>query len=171
MDFEFLVDGHSHKITLEQQQGKVIFTRNGRRMEVDVLQVNSGTFSLLVDGKSYVAHTARRGERIFVSVGASQCCLLEPKQKNSSVQFKDGSSEKAEGTIKAPMPGMVIKVHVAEGSEVSPGDGLVVVEAMKMEHEMRAAFHAIVEKVHVKAGQQVDAFQPLVELRAKKPAL
>jgi biotin carboxyl carrier protein len=167
MDFEFLVDGYSHKIALEHRQDRVIFTRNGRRLEVDVLQVDSGTFSLMVEENSHVAHTARQGERIFVSVDARQFCLLEPKEINSSVQLGDTSSEKAEGTIKAPMPGMVIKVRVGEGSEVSPGDGLVVVEAMKMEHEMRAPFHGIVEKVHVKTGQQVDAFQPLVELSPK----
>jgi acetyl/propionyl-CoA carboxylase alpha subunit len=171
MDYEFLVNGRSHKISLDRQEGKVVFTRNGRSMELDVHQADSGTISLLADGKSYVAHIARLGERIFVSVGASQFCLMEPKQGSSSAQFKDSSLERAEGTIKAPMPGMVIKVSVTEGSEVSPGDGLVVVEAMKMEHEMRAAFQAIVEKVHVQAGQQVDAFQPLVELRAKEPAL
>ena len=67
------------------------------------------------------------------------------------------------------MPGMVIKVNVAEGDEVSPGDSLVVVEAMKMEHEMRTSTKAIVAKVHVKAGQQVDAFQPLVDLTIIDP--
>ena len=63
------------------------------------------------------------------------------------------------------MPGLVIKVNVSEGSEVNPGDGLVVVEAMKMEHEMRSGMKAVVKKVHVKPGQQVDAFQVLVELK------
>lgn len=171
MDYEFLVNGRSHKISLDHRQGKTVFARHGRSLELDIRRIDPETISLLADGKSYVAHIARLGERIYVSVGACQFCLVEPDQLNSSTRFRDSSSERAEGTIKAPMPGMVIKVSVSEGSEVGPGDGLVVVEAMKMEHEMRAAFDAIVEKVYVRPGQQVDAFQPLVELKPKEPAL
>ncbi len=171
MDYEFLVNGCSHKFSLEDREGKTVFVRDGRSLELDIRHIDPGTISLLADGKSYVAHIARLRERIYVSVGACQICLTEPDQANSSARFRDSSSERAEGTIKAPMPGMVIKVSVAEGSEVRPGDGLVVVEAMKMEHEMRAAFDAIVEKVYVRPGQQVDAFQPLVELKPREPAL
>lgn len=167
MDYEFVVNGRTHTISLANRDGKVVVTRDGRRTELDVYHVGPGTMSLLADGKSYVAHVARRGGQTFVSVGASQFCLTVPEQDRSSFQLKEGASAQAEGTIKAPMPGMVIKVNVAEGSEVGPGDGLVVVEAMKMEHEMRALFPAIVEKVYVSAGQQVEAFQPLVELKAK----
>jgi biotin carboxyl carrier protein len=76
-----------------------------------------------------------------------------------------GIPGKAEGTVKAPMPGLVIKVNAEEGKVVNSGDSLVVVEAMKMEHEMCSGMKAVVEKVHVKPGQQVDAFQVLVELK------
>lgn len=80
MDYEFLVNGRSHKISLDRQEGKVVYTRDGRSMELDVCQAGSGTISLLADGKSYVAHIARHGEGIFVSVGACQFCLMESKQ-------------------------------------------------------------------------------------------
>jgi acetyl/propionyl-CoA carboxylase alpha subunit len=171
MEYEFLVDGQLQKISLEQREDKTIFTRNGRRMEADVMQVDPNTVSFLIDGKSYQVNIARHKGRIFVSVGASQFLLREAVQGSTAARFRENAAEKAEGTIKAPMPGMVIKVSVEAGSEVAPGDGLVIVEAMKMEHEMRAAFPAIVDKVYVKAGQQVDAFQPLVELRAKETDL
>jgi len=168
MDHEFLVDGEVHKISLEIQEGKMVATIGGRRMELDAARLSGHTVSLLAAGKSYRARVAGQGRKIFVAIGANQFCLevLEP---GGSSRFKEGSAGKAEGTIKAPMPGMVIKVNVAEGDAVSPGDSLAVVEAMKMEHEMRAATKAIVAKVHVKAGQQVDAFQPLVELKIIEP--
>lgn len=171
MEYEFLFNGQPQKISLEQREEKTIFTRNGRRMEADVKQVDPNTVSLLIDGKSYQAHIARHKDRIFVAVDGSHFLLFEARQESTTARFRDSSTEKAEGTIRAPMPGMVIKVNVEEGSEVAPGDGLVIVEAMKMEHEMRASFQAIVDKVYVKAGQQVDAFQPLVELRAKETTL
>ncbi len=169
MDYQFIVDGRPHQVSIEYRDGKIVATCDARRMELDVHQVDSGTLSLLVDGKSFMVHFARSRRQILVSVGVRQFCLEEPKQGSSSYRYRNDSLDENGGVVKAPMPGMVIKVSVAEGNEVNPGDGLVVVEAMKMEHEMRAAFAAVVEKVHVQAGQQVEAFEPLVELRAKPP--
>jgi biotin carboxyl carrier protein len=165
MDYEFSVDGTVYKISLEHAEGKVVATLNGNRLELDAQQVSSQAVSLLIDGKSYLAHVARQGEKILVAVGTHQFCLEEAEQESSLARVKESLPEQAEETVKAPMPGLVIKVNVLEGNDVNPGDGLIVVEAMKMEHEMRASFKAVVEKIHVKAGQQVDAFQPLVELK------
>jgi acetyl/propionyl-CoA carboxylase alpha subunit len=165
MDYEFLVDGKAHKISLEQGEGKLVATLNGNRMELDIHQVSPRAVSLLVDGKVYLAYVAKHGAKTFVAIKSSRFCLEEPEQGSAAARRKGGAADEADGTIKAPMPGLVIKVNVVEGSAVGSGDSLVVVEAMKMEHEMRAPFRATVEKVHVKAGQQVDTFQPLVELK------
>ena len=165
MDYEFLVDGKAHKVSIENKDGKIVATLNDKRRELDAQWISSQAVSLLVDGKSYRAYVARHGKKILVAVGSRHFCLEEPEQGSDMASMRENAPDEIQGTIKAPMPGLVIKVNVADGSEVNPGDGLVVVEAMKMEHEMRAAFKAIVEKVYVKAGQQVDAFQPLVELK------
>ena len=164
MEYDFLSDGKPHKVSIETKGEMQIAVVDGKSFEINAHRVSSQTISLLMDGKSYLAHVARDGEKTFVAIGTSRFLLEEPKQESDRAGLREGTSGKAEGTIKAPMPGMVIKVHVAEGAEVNPGDGLVVVEAMKMEHEMRAGMKALVEKVHVKPGQQVDAFQVLVEL-------
>jgi len=165
MDYEFLVHGKAHKVSIENKDGKAVATLNGKRQELDAHRISPQAVSLLIDGKSYRARVARQGKKIFVAVGARHFCLEEPEQGSEPATMRESAPDEAQGTIKAPMPGLVIKVNVTDGSEVNPGDGLVVVEAMKMEHEMRAAFKAVVEKVYVKAGQQVDAFQPLVELK------
>jgi biotin carboxyl carrier protein len=68
------------------------------------------------------------------------------------------------GIVKAPMPGLVVRVEVAVGQKVEVGAGLVVVEAMKMENEIRAQRAGVVETVHVAAGQTVDKGAPLVTL-------
>jgi biotin carboxyl carrier protein len=168
MDHEFLVDGKAHRISLEIREGKIIATTEGRRMELDAARPSGHTVSLLAAGKSYRAHVAGQGNQIFVAIGANRYCLEAPEQGSAS-RYREGTSGHGDGTVKAPMPGMVIKINVAEGDEVAPGDSLAVVEAMKMEHEMRASARAIVAKVHVKAGQQVDALQPLVELKITEP--
>ncbi|HET8714023.1 MAG TPA: biotin/lipoyl-containing protein [Gemmatimonadales bacterium] len=68
------------------------------------------------------------------------------------------------GVIKAPMPGLVVRVEVSKGKVVEVGEGVVVVEAMKMENELKAQFRGVVEQVHVKAGDRVEKGAALVTL-------
>jgi biotin carboxyl carrier protein len=68
------------------------------------------------------------------------------------------------GDLLAPMPGMIVKVHVVVGQDVAEGDGLVVIEAMKMENELRARFSGIVKRVHVEQGKAVEKGTLLVEI-------
>ncbi len=68
------------------------------------------------------------------------------------------------GVVKAPMPGLVVRVEVTVGQRVEAGAGLVVVEAMKMENELRAPRPGVVETVHVAAGETVDKGASLVTL-------
>ncbi|MBI1966392.1 MAG: acetyl-CoA carboxylase biotin carboxyl carrier protein subunit [Gemmatimonadetes bacterium] len=70
------------------------------------------------------------------------------------------------GVVKAPMPGLVVRIEVAPGQRVAPGAGLVVVEAMKMENELRAAGAGVVTGVHVEVGQAVEKGAPLVTVEA-----
>lgn len=164
MDREFILDVKLHKVSVECKDGKEFAVVDGNRLEFSSFRLSLQSFSLLFDEKSYLAHVVREGDKTFVAIGAARFCFEEPSQESTLAGLKGGSSGKAEGTVKAPMPGLVIKVNVEEGKAVVQGESLVVVEAMKMEHDMRASFKAVVAKVHVKPGQQVDAFQALVEL-------
>lgn len=165
MEYDFLSDGKLHRVSIEVKGDKQFAVVDGKAYEVDAHRVSPQALSLLIGGKSYLARVARDGEKVFVAIGTSRFLLEEPKQESDRPGGMGGIPGKAEGTVKAPMPGLVIKVNAEEGKVVNPGDSLVVVEAMKMEHEMRSGMKAVVEKVHVKPGQQVDAFQVLVELK------
>jgi pyruvate carboxylase subunit B len=73
-----------------------------------------------------------------------------------------GSGGSRGGTVRAPMPGLVVRLEVTAGQRVEVGAGLVVVEAMKMENEVRAPRAGVVETVHVAVGQAVEKGAPLV---------
>ena len=73
------------------------------------------------------------------------------------------------GSLVAPLPGTVVRVHVAEGDHVSAGDILVAIEAMKMEHEIRAGHAGVVAEVAVAAGDQVEAGRLLVVIEESEP--
>ena len=150
-------------VAFDRMEGKVIAILHGKRLELDVCRVSPQTFSLVAGGRCYLAHVARQKRRLLVAVDASRFCLEEPDEPGTST-YAGADPSLEDGKVKAPIPGLVVKVDVTEGAEVHPGDVLVVVEAMKMEHELRASFKAVVAKIQLKAGQQVDAFQPLLDL-------
>jgi pyruvate carboxylase subunit B len=85
-------------------------------------------------------------------------------ERARAVRAAGGTGIHGAGTLKAPMPGLVVRVEVAEGEPIEAGRGLVVVEAMKMENELKAAGTGVVKKVLVKAGDRVEKGAPLIEI-------
>lgn len=108
-----------------------------------------------LDGRRWALGAA--GERVEVEV---------QDDRSKQIEALTGQGRKATvgGVVKAPMPGLVVRVEVSAGQVVEAGDGLVVVEAMKMENELRASHAGIVEQIHVSAGQRVEKGAPLVTL-------
>jgi pyruvate carboxylase subunit B len=102
------------------------------------------------------------GERVEVEV-------QDDRSKQIEALTGQGRKPAVGGVVKAPMPGLVVRVEVTEGQAVEAGEGLVVVEAMKMENELRASHKAIVEQIHVKAGDRVEKGAHLVTLRIPEP--
>src|SRR5580765_1992532 len=100
------------------------------------------------------------GERVEVEV-------QDDRSKQIEALTGQGRKPALGGVVKAPMPGLVVRVEVEPGQAVAAGDGLVVVEAMKMENELRASHKGIVEQIHVKAGDRVEKGAPLVSLSAE----
>jgi len=97
------------------------------------------------------------GERVEVAVQD------EPTRAAAALAVK-GPEVAGGAIVHAPMPGLVVRIEVAEGQQVDAGAGLVVVEAMKMENELRAPRAGVVQTVHVAAGQPVEKGMPLVTL-------
>ena len=79
-------------------------------------------------------------------------------------RFTEATTTVSSGSLVAPMPGLLSRVEVAVGAEVAVGDALCVMEAMKMEHVIRAPFAGVVLAVHTEPGTQVEAGQLLVEI-------
>jgi pyruvate carboxylase subunit B len=101
------------------------------------------------------------GERFEVEV-------QDDRAKQIEALTGQGRKAEAGGVIKAPMPGLVVRVEVNKGTLVEAGQGVVIVEAMKMENELRAPSRGVVEQVHVKAGDRVEKGTPLVTLAQPK---
>jgi biotin carboxyl carrier protein len=84
------------------------------------------------------------------------------------IKYKGASSGAGAGTVKAPMPGLVIKIFVEEGMNVIAGDRLVIVEAMKMENVLKSTVSGVVKKIIAKEGNAVDKDALLLEIEVSQ---
>lgn len=136
---------------------------DGRVHRVDLLDAGGGLFSLLCDdGRSFAVAAQKLGPARFrVSLGERdfEVYLRDPLEREiaSAPGAIAGRQE-----VRAPIPGKVVRIDVAVGAAVSPGQPLLVLEAMKMENQICAEGSGILEAVLVSPGQTVEGNQILI---------
>ncbi len=128
--------------------------------EVAAEPLADGRFRLVSDAGTTVAEVTSVGTRRFVRLGMLDFVL----ERESSGRKRAAGG--AQGGLTAPMPGVITKVMVVVGDEVTKGQALVALEAMKMEHLIRAPRQGRVKRVGASPGQMVQAGAALVELEA-----
>jgi biotin carboxyl carrier protein len=125
--------------------------------------------SLRLDGASYrvVAHHPSRGSW-SLHVRGRRVDAEVVDERTRAIREMTGATAASAGPrpVSAPMPGLVVKVEVAVGDLVRPGQGIVIVEAMKMENELKAQAEGVVRAVHVSAGDTVEKGRVLVDFEA-----
>jgi biotin carboxyl carrier protein len=148
---------------------KLQVTVDGRTVEIDseqlasVIQVEPGVYSVLLDGASYEIRLIETSQGLSAEAAGRRLALevRDPRDSSRGSRAALGSGRQ---NIAAPMPGKVVRVLVNVGDAVDVGHGLVVVEAMKMQNEMKAARPGRVIDVRARAGQTVGAGDTLVVL-------
>lgn len=140
---------------------------DGKPVAVDLQPVEEPHLhSLLLDHVSYEAYVERRGEEWRVLLRGQEHAVDVREEWTHGLE---GSPEgwgppTGPAVVRAPLPGLVLRVLTQEGQEVVAGDLLLLLETMKMETELRAPRAGTVRKVHVAQGQAVTGDQPLVEI-------
>jgi biotin carboxyl carrier protein len=140
---------------------------DGRAIEIDsdqlgcVKQVEPGVFSVLWNGASYEIRVADTAEGLAVEAGG-RAFRVQINDPRDSSRASGAPVVSGRQNVSAPMPGKVIRVLVQPGDAVDMGQGLVVVEAMKMQNEMKAARSGRVSQVRVRAGDTVGAGDTLL---------
>ena len=155
--------GRVLRIEVHGQGPRYAVTLDGRALEVDARETSSGFTSLIVDGASHEAGVeAREGGYSVLLEGCVLDVLLEEAGGAGRVAPRHAAA--AAARVTAPMPGRLVKVLVEVGQEVAEGQGLVVMEAMKMENELRAPRAGRVKEIHARERQAVDSGALLVVL-------
>ena len=152
----------THVVELEPNGTGYRVLLDGRTVEADATPVSPNTISVLLGGRAYEVHvTPALDGTVKLQSGPHEFTagIQDPRAWRGR---KQGAME-AEGRqpIVAPMPGKVIRLLVSAGDEVEAGQGLVVVEAMKMQNEIRSPKRGKVERVVATEGQNVNAGEVL----------
>lgn len=167
MEYEFIVDGLPARIGLDKKGDGFVIGEGDAAFEAEIRAVAPDEIAVLTGGRRRKVFIARRGDLTFVSVDGRTYTLetSRPDSGRSSV----GEDPETGGIlhVKAPMPGKVIQVGVAEGDDVRKNQTLVIVEAMKMENEIKSAAAGVVKKIHCCVGDLVDSRKPLIEVETK----
>lgn len=138
-------------------------TVNGQTYQVDALMLEHGTMTLLVDGESYSVEFEENGDEVGVMLrGQVNRFDVADERRLRLREATAGASVEGRQVVTAPMPGKVVKVLVKVGDEVKEGQGLVVVEAMKMENELKSPKAGKVTELLAKEGVAVENNAKLV---------
>ena len=137
----------------------------GRVYFIDIVEVEHGVYSILLDGISYnveLLPTENKKYLVNTLYNAFNIEIIdaESKYKNSRRKAEDEDLN----FISTPMPGKVVKILVKEGDLVKGGETVIIVSAMKMESEYKVVKDRLITKVLVKEGDNIDGHQPLIML-------
>ena len=155
--FEIEIDGP--KFRLDGQLGDAVLHRVPGT-PVALLRLGGSARSVVVRRQGDVWMVELSGERVVVQV-------LDEHVRNAGALGGGRPITSVAGVVRAPMPGLVLRLEVAPGDSVRAGSGLLVLEAMKMENEIRAAVAGVVKAVLVHPGQVVEKGTALVEVTGR----
>jgi biotin carboxyl carrier protein len=170
MEFEFILEDKSYKITLQEKEGKYLVGLGNSKKEVTCELISPNCLSLEIDGNIQTVYLAETENKRFIFVQGNQFILQEKEASSVRVRRKEEELGLAEGKqiIHPPMPGKILKILVSEGEKVKKKQSLLIVEAMKMEHEIKSALDGVVKKINFKEDQMVDTEDPIMELESEK---
>jgi pyruvate carboxylase subunit B len=169
MKYVVLVDGHSIEVEIDGDR----ITVGGRSHQAS-LGVIPGTplRQLMLDDEPSTMSVTALGRGRWALVQHGERVELEVLDERAHhIRGLTGAADqhRVAEVLKAPMPGLVVRVQVQPGARVSAGDGLVVLEAMKMENELKAQAVGVVKRVRVTPGEAVEKGQVLVEFEDTPP--
>ncbi len=145
--------------------GRYGITIGGQRQEVESVTFANGAVSMLADGQSFAFELAEQRGELFVSMRGQTNRFDVADDRTLRLRAAEAAlSGAVEGTqtMNAPMPGKIVKILVKVGDAVTEGQGLVVVEAMKMENELKSPKAGTVTRVLTTEGTAVENGAPLV---------
>lgn len=164
MKYYAKIGDEEREFEFEQTANGLVARSGDRTYELDLSRVDDSLFSLLVDGRSYDVAAAIDGRKVDLAVVGERFVVEVEDERERAAMAVAGNKASGKQELRAAMPGIVVDVKVEAGSEVEPGQALVVLEAMKMQNPLCAESAGKVVRVLCKTGDAVTAGALLVEI-------
>jgi len=141
---------------------------NGHAQEIDFESVRGEpVFSLIIDGRSYESYVyeTEEGWQVLMRGQLYNLIVEDEREKRLRSAAGGGMADAGEVNLKAPMPGLVVLINVAEGDKVEKGQVLIILESMKMQNELKAMKSGTISRIRVKQGESVEQRQTLLSVQ------
>ena len=157
MTYDIVVDGKTHRVELIKGERTWQCTVGGERLEVDAALTARDVLSILVDNKAYEIKRERslRGE-LHMVIGSARYAVDVQDPRSLRTRRATAGTEAGPQKLTAAMPGKIVRILVKEKDEVKAGQGILVMEAMKMQNEMKSPKDGKVQKVLTTEGSTVN---------------
>ena len=133
-----------------------------REFQLDARETQPGVLSLLLEGRSYEIKREMTPAGVVVSVDNRRYAAEVGDPHSLRTRRVAGDGDSGPQRITAPMPGKIVRIQVAEKAQVEQGQGILVIEAMKMQNELKSPKKGVVRKILVKEGMTANAGEVLV---------
>lgn len=157
MTYEVTIDGKDHRLELSHARGGWQCKLDGREIQINARLIRPDVLSILIAGNSYEIKRERSFSDTHLWVGDVRhgVELRDPR----SIRSRRGGAGDDEGPrrLVASMPGKVVRILVREKSAVEAGQGIIVVEAMKMQNEIKSPKKGVLQKIVAQEGTTVNA--------------
>jgi len=156
MKLQVRIGEKMHSVKLERREGRLACRMDDQAVETDVAEISPGVYSILLRGRAYRAEIETRAGQLSVRVAGRELRAevfdaLQWRPRSSALDL-EGRQQ-----VIAPMPGKVVRLLAAPGQPIEAGQGILVVEAMKMQNEIRAPKTGTLERLLVQEGQAVNS--------------
>lgn len=163
MTYTFKVNNEAYKIILNREKNQLYAEIDGQTYPVEYSRIDDYLYSILIDGKSTTLAVLKKGKHIQVFRNG----VLTQLEYVSEREILKGGAVSSGLEISSPMPSRVVKILKSEGDQVELDEGVIVVEAMKMESELKAPSAGKIKEIRVGEGDAVEAGTILVVLSAE----
>lgn len=156
MTYEVSIDGRDYRLDLDQIEGRWLCRLDGREIDVDAVLARPNVLSLRIGNTAYEVKCERVANDVHIWVGSRRFApkVRDPRSLRSRVRTVDEHGPKK---LTAPMPGKIVRILLAQGADVEAGAGVLVVEAMKMQNEVKSPKKGTIQKILVAEGAAVNA--------------
>lgn len=174
MGKNYIATVNNRSFEIHVQNGSEIKV-DGRIVHAELTRLRDDSFSLILDGKVYSIGSNRNANDVHENGGNESktfCLTVNNHEYTTTLDdehslllkslFRESAVTSTVSVIRAPMPGLIVKVEVEEGQHIQKGQGVIILEAMKMENEIKALSGGTVKTIHVQPRKAVEKGEALI---------